>query len=185
VFRENLMSAARGHYADAPPQLDVGRLGLLMLLLLSGLLCSLMKPAIAGEHVIAVVEVKLTEFTIEMPRTVSPGQVTFSVTNAGTREHNFEMEGEGIEKKFDTNLKPGETRNLQVDLPAGTYAVYCSVDDHRERGMQLEIRVAQQRSAGAITPGESAQLLTMALDEVQALVLPQELAMHLSGRTRN
>ncbi len=160
MFRANLMSDSRGHYADAPPQLDVGRLGLLMLLLLSGLLYLLMNPAMAGERVIAVVEVKLTEFTIEMPRTVSPGQVTFSVTNAGTREHNFEVEGEGIEKTFDTNLKPGETRNLQVDLPAGTYTVYCSVDDHKERGMQLEIRVAQQRSARSITPGESAPLLT-------------------------
>jgi hypothetical protein len=30
------------------------------------------------------------------------------------------MEGQVFQKKFDTSLKPGETRNLQVDLPAGT-----------------------------------------------------------------
>jgi len=112
-----------------------------------------MQPAIAGERVLAVVDVKLTEFTIEMPRTVTPGQVTFSVTNAGTREHNFEVEGEGVEKSFEIKLKPGETKNLQVDLPAGTYKVYCPMDDHQERGMQLEITVAQQQAEGAMTRG--------------------------------
>jgi len=154
MYRQRLMSNARGHYAHTLPQLDSGCLALLLVLLLGALLYSLMNPVIAGERVIAVVEVKLTEFTIEMPRAVSPGQVTFSVTNAGTKEHNFEVEGEGIEKTFETNLKPGETRNLQVDLPAGTYTVYCSVDDHREHGMQLEIRVAQQQSGRAMAPGE-------------------------------
>jgi len=103
----------------------------------------------AGEGPIPVVEVKLTEFLIEMPTTVPPGPVTFSVTNAGTMEHNFEVEGQGIEKRFDTPLKAGETRSLRVDLPAGTYIVYCPIDDHQKRGMQLELKVAQQQSDGA------------------------------------
>ena len=155
MYRQSLMSDARRRYADALPQLDVGCLALLLVLILGALLYSLMKPVIAGERVIAVVEVKLTEFAIEMPSTVTPGKVTFSVTNAGTKEHNFEVEGEGIEKTFDTNLKPGETRNLQVDLPTGTYTVYCSVDDHKERGMQLKLRVAQQQTHRAMLPATS------------------------------
>jgi plastocyanin len=155
MLRENLMSDYSGPYLYALPRRSVGRLGLLLVVLVSGFLCSLIKPVIAGEHLIAVVEVKLSEFTLEMPSTVTPGQVTFSVTNAGTTEHNFELEGEGIEKKFDTNLKPGETRNLQVDLPAGTYTVYCSVDDHKERGMQLKLRVAQQQTHRAMLPATS------------------------------
>jgi hypothetical protein len=104
--------------------------------------------AMAGDAPLPIIEVKLTEFAIELPKTVPIGKMVFSVTNAGTMEHNFEVEGKGLEKKLEMNLKPGETGNLQVDLPAGTYTVYCPVDDHRKRGMQLELIVAQQQSHG-------------------------------------
>ena len=144
MFRKSFLHDHRP-YASALPQRTIGRLGFLLMVLVGGLLYAVSGPVVAGEG-LAVVEVKLTEFMIEMPTTAPPGRLTFSVTNAGTMEHNFEVEGEGIEKKFDTNLKPGETRSLQVDLPAGTYTVYCTVDDHKERGMQLELKVAQQRS---------------------------------------
>jgi uncharacterized cupredoxin-like copper-binding protein len=141
-------SDTRDHWSHTSmlPQRSIGRLGVLLVILMSVLLYAVSGPVAAGERLIAVVEVKLTEFIIEMPTTAPPGQMTFSVTNAGTMEHNFEVEGKGIEKKFDTNLKPGETRNLQVDLPVGTYTIYCTVDDHKERGMQLELKVAQQRT---------------------------------------
>jgi plastocyanin len=152
MFRKSCLRDYRPH-ASALPQRTIGRLGVLLVVLVSGLLYAVSGPVIAGERLIAVVEVRLTEFTIEMPTTVPPGQVTFSVTNAGTVEHNFGIAGEGIEKKFDTNLKPGETRSLQVDLPVGAYTVYCTVDDHKERGMQLELRVAQQQTNRA-TPSD-------------------------------
>jgi len=121
-----------------------------LLVLPSALLYADIRWVMAGDGPIPVVEVKLTEFIIEMPTTVPPGPVAFSVTNAGTMEHNFEVEGQGFEKKFDTNLKPGETRSLRVDLPAGTYTVYCPLDDHQKRGMKLELKVAQQQSDGAM-----------------------------------
>jgi uncharacterized cupredoxin-like copper-binding protein len=100
----------------------------------------------AADGPIPIVEVRLTEFAVQMPPTVPIGRVTFSVTNDGTMEHNFEIEGQGIEERFDTNLKPGELRSLQVDLPAGTYMIYCPAEDHKGRGMQIELKVAQQQS---------------------------------------
>jgi uncharacterized cupredoxin-like copper-binding protein len=145
MFRANFMVSDRRHICTLPLW-AIGRLGLLSAVLMSGLLAADFRLVMAGDGPIPVVEVKLTEFTIEMPTTVPVGPVTFSVTNAGTMEHNFEVEGQGIEKKFDTNLKPGETRSLRVDLPAGTYTIYCPVDDHQKRGMQLELKVAQQQS---------------------------------------
>jgi plastocyanin len=144
MFDESRMSGHRFH-ASALPQRPISRIGLPWVMLVSLLLSASIRPLLAGERPIAVVEVKLAEFAIEMLTTVPPGRMSFSVTNAGTMEHNFKLEGEGIEKTFDTPLQPGETRHLQVDLPAGTYMVYCSMDDHKERGMQLELRVAQQR----------------------------------------
>jgi hypothetical protein len=149
MFHEHFMSGYQ-HDADPFPRHAIGRFGLLLAVFVSGLLYAAIRPVIAGQEFIAVVEVKLIEFRIEMPTTVPPGQVTFSVTNAGTKEHNFEIEGEGHEKRFDTNLKPGETRNLQVDLQTGVYIIYCPVDDHRERGMQQELKVAEQHSNGIV-----------------------------------
>ena len=134
------------HHLYTLPQRASGRLGLLLVVLVGSLLYTASGPAVAGEGPLPIVEVRLTEFAIEMPTTVPPGPVAFSVTNAGTVEHNFEVEGQGIEEKFTTTLQAGETKSLEVDLPAGTYTVYCPLDDHKKRGMQLELRVAQQQS---------------------------------------
>jgi hypothetical protein len=48
------------------------------------------RPALLGAQV-PPVAVRLTEFQIEMPTTLPAGLTTFSVTNAGQMEHNFEI----------------------------------------------------------------------------------------------
>jgi hypothetical protein len=131
-------------------QQGAGGRGLLSAMLVS-ILLHMAGFAVAGDAPIPIIEVKVTEFAVELPKTVPVGKMIFSVTNAGTMEHNFEVEGQGIEKKFDTNLQPGETRDLHVDLPIGKYTVYCPVDDHKKRGMRLEFIVAEQQSRG-VTP---------------------------------
>jgi hypothetical protein len=145
MFHESFMIGTQ-HRAYRRLQSALSRRSLLSVVLASGLLYAAVGMVMAGDGPIPIVEVRLTEFTIQMPPTVPIGRVTFSVTNDGTMEHNFEIEGQGIEERFDTNLKPGELRSLQVDLAAGTYTVYCPVEDHKGRGMQLELKVAQQQS---------------------------------------
>ena len=90
----------------------------------------------------AAVEVRLHGRTIEMPGSLPPGETTFTVTNTGEHEHNFEIEGNGIERELETNLQPGETGELTVTLEPGSYTVYCPVGDHREEGMVTTLRVA-------------------------------------------
>jgi uncharacterized cupredoxin-like copper-binding protein len=87
------------------------------------------------------VEVKLTEYKIEMPASVSAGATTFKVTNTGEEAHGFEIEGNGIEKALKPRLKKGESGSLQVDLKPGTYEVYCPVLGHKRRGMTLNLTV--------------------------------------------
>lgn len=87
------------------------------------------------------VEVKLTEHQIDMPKTLKPGKTAFVVRNAGKEKHNFEIEGEGIEKKFVANLSPDETKVLNVDLKPGTYKIYCPVKDHEGEGMKMNLTV--------------------------------------------
>jgi uncharacterized cupredoxin-like copper-binding protein len=90
----------------------------------------------------AAVEVRLHGRTIEMPAMLPPGETTFTITNTGEHEHNFEIEGNGIERELEANLAPGETGELTVTLEPGTYTVYCPVGDHREEGMVTTLRVA-------------------------------------------
>jgi uncharacterized cupredoxin-like copper-binding protein len=87
------------------------------------------------------VEVKLTEYKIEMPASVSAGATTFKVTNTGKDTHGFEIEGNGIEQALKPRLKKGESGSLQVDLKPGTYKVYCPVLGHKRRGMSLDLTV--------------------------------------------
>jgi uncharacterized cupredoxin-like copper-binding protein len=88
------------------------------------------------------VQVTLSEFQITMPATLTAGPITFEVTNAGTFQHGLNIEGQGIEAELEQNLEPGETGILEVDLPAGTYEVYCPVGNHRSEGMELELTVS-------------------------------------------
>lgn len=87
------------------------------------------------------VEVKLSEFKIEMPASASAGTTIFKVTNAGRDSHSFEVEGNGIEREIEPDLKAGETKTLEVDLKPGTYTVYCPVEGHRKLGMSRSLTV--------------------------------------------
>ena len=95
--------------------------------------------ASAGEA--EVVQVTLVDGSIDMPDRLSAGPIAFEVTNNGSMEHNFEVEGQGIEEEFAENLQPGETRTLELELPPGEYRVYCPVADHAARGMELMLTV--------------------------------------------
>jgi uncharacterized cupredoxin-like copper-binding protein len=88
-----------------------------------------------------VVEVRLTEFRIEMPTSIAAGPTTFKVANAGSVEHSFEVAGNNIERKLEANLKAGSTATLTLDLRPGLYNVSCPVSDHEGRGMFLELLV--------------------------------------------
>ena len=61
----------------------------------------------------------------------------------GTIEHNFEVEGQGIEEELPENLAPGATGTLTVDLAPGTYEVYCPVGNHEDEGMRVELTVTE------------------------------------------
>jgi uncharacterized cupredoxin-like copper-binding protein len=92
----------------------------------------------------AIVEVKLTEYKIDMPNTLRSGPFDFRVTNAGTIQHGFKIEGQGISQQIEGNLNPGETKHLLVNLVPGTYQVFCPVDGHRDQGMRVNLTVTAQ-----------------------------------------
>jgi len=87
------------------------------------------------------VDVQLTEYEIRMPDSLAAGAQHFRIANGGKQSHNFAIEGGGISQKLASDLPRGDTAELTVNLPAGTYTVYCPVDGHRGKGMQRTIVV--------------------------------------------
>jgi len=87
------------------------------------------------------VEVRLTEYRIEIPLQLSAGRTLFKVTNAGKMFHRFEIEGRGIEREVESGVDAGQTMTLKLDLKPGAYEVYCPVRGHKKAGMSLRVQV--------------------------------------------
>src|SRR5712671_3114356 len=108
------------------------------------------------------VSARLSEWKVELSqRTMTAGNVTFTVTNAGNIPHAFEIEGQGIEQETAV-IQPGATATLTLTLKPGTYAVYCPVgnDSHKKLGMQTHLEVGSSHDAGAMSvPPPSVQAL--------------------------
>ena len=111
----------------------------------------------AGDPV--ALSAKLSEWKVELSRTtITAGVVTFTVTNAGSIPHAFEVEGQGIERETDV-IQPGATATLRLTLKPGTYEVYCPVggDSHKHLGMETRLSVVTAKRArsgydvGAVT----------------------------------
>jgi uncharacterized cupredoxin-like copper-binding protein len=85
-----------------------------------------------------------------------PGSYTFRITNNGKIAHALEIEGHGLEQKTGT-IAPGKTGTLQVSLAkAGSYEVYCPIDDHKNKGMKATLTVggaAAPAAGGTSTRG--------------------------------
>lgn len=94
---------------------------------------------------VATQSVELIEYQIRMPQTLASGKQTFTIVNAGKEQHGFVIEGNG-QRASRENLMRGDSGQVEVNLPAGTYEVWCPVDGHKEKGMRTTVTV---------TPGQS------------------------------
>src|SRR5712691_5248359 len=111
------------------------------------------------KHATAPVQitVKLSEWKVELSETTVPaGTVTFSITNAGSIPHGFEVQGHGIEKEIEV-IQPGASDTLTLTLEPATYEVYCPVgeDSHKKLGMETHLKVVGSRSSGSAGYGGS------------------------------
>lgn len=83
----------------------------------------------------------------------APGTVTFNLRNAGQFPHNVQIEGMTA-TVFADNLTAGQSASATITLAPGTYAFWCPVSNHRERGMEgtLTVAGASAARAGGLDP---------------------------------
>jgi len=92
------------------------------------------------------VNVSLTERDLDPGRVdVDDGKVEFEVKNDGERLHAFAVETPDGVKRI-TEIKPGDTENLIVNLPEGRYRMYDPRGGYRERGVRGEVIVRDDDS---------------------------------------
>jgi predicted component of type VI protein secretion system len=102
-----------------------------------------------------VVQVNVTDQELQMPESLPTGATTFQVTNAGNHEHSFGIVGPAGDKTLDKTLKPGESATLDIVLDAGTYRVYCPVDESHGKPLQLALHVVPDAAAPAAAGSQS------------------------------
>ena len=64
------------------------------------------------------------------------GTVTFNFTNDAGIDHDFVIEDPDGNEVARTDVISSGTTSTEADLQAGEYTFYCSVDAHRESGME-------------------------------------------------
>jgi uncharacterized cupredoxin-like copper-binding protein len=84
------------------------------------------------------VDVKETEFKIEMPAKLKAGPYTFEVENEGQLPHDLAIKGGSKTELIQADGKA----ELRVTLTPGKYHFYCSVPGHEQAGMNIDVVVS-------------------------------------------
>jgi plastocyanin len=72
--------------------------------------------------------------------TAPAGQLKIESVNEASIDHNIALEGNGVSEEGPV-VKDGGTSEIDVDLEPGEYTFYCSVEGHREGGMEGTLTV--------------------------------------------
>jgi uncharacterized cupredoxin-like copper-binding protein len=89
------------------------------------------------------VTVTETEYSIDLSTMeFTSGTYTFALHNQGAMPHNLNVSGPGVTTQTSTTVQPGGTGDLTVTLQSGTYEIWCSIDGHKDMGMDRDIQVS-------------------------------------------
>jgi uncharacterized cupredoxin-like copper-binding protein len=87
------------------------------------------------------VSVSEVDFKIRLPETtLKAGKYSFDVQNEGKVPHNLVIQGTGVDEAT-SDLAPGSSESLTVELKPGTYDFFCSIPGHKQLGMDQKVTV--------------------------------------------
>jgi len=83
------------------------------------------------------------DFSISLDKdALTAGSYAIKVVNNGNSTHDLAVEKDGKTMATSDKIGPGESTTLNVDLAAGDYTFYCSIDGHRAMGMEISVKVS-------------------------------------------
>lgn len=99
-------------------------------------------PTVTGSAAGTKITATEKEYSITLSATAfTPGVYTFVVENHGTTTHNLNIAGPGVAGQTSPTVQPGGTGQVTVTLQKGTYELWCSIDGHKDLGMDVMIQV--------------------------------------------
>jgi hypothetical protein len=107
------------------------------------------KPEPAADRV----QVRGSEFELVLSkRKLTPGRVIVQFLNAGEDDHDLRfqrLDSTGVQVGPELGageVEPGAYENIDTRLrKRSTYVLWCSLGDHRERGMEAHLRTRRHR----------------------------------------
>ncbi|MFN2469088.1 MAG: hypothetical protein ABR521_13280 [Gaiellaceae bacterium] len=97
----------------------------------------------AGARPPARLQVVADEFNLRLSRlSIVAGPAIVQLANFGEDAHDLRFRRRGGTRTYAiAAIEPGETRDLSARLRAGRFTLWCSLGDHRERGMLASLVV--------------------------------------------
>lgn len=105
-------------------------------------------PASSAEQVPDRVMVRGTEFDLTVSKSkLTPGRAIVQFVNAGEDPHDLKIQRIGDDAEIALGVvPPGTYSNLDTRLRRGaTYVLWCSLSDHRQKGMEVTLRTRKRR----------------------------------------
>jgi plastocyanin len=103
-------------------------------------------PTAAAPVYPARVQVAADEFRLTLSRLkLKAGPVIVQVANYGEDPHDLKFRRAGGTRTYVIReTAPGEDRDLEVKLLPGRFTLWCSIADHRKRGMKATLLVLRR-----------------------------------------
>jgi glucose/arabinose dehydrogenase len=87
------------------------------------------------------INISLSEWKVGPSRTRAPaGTLRFDSENIGATPHALRIVGNGVDMSTET-FGPGQSRSLELNVPAGTYQLVCPLPGHEAQGMSATLTV--------------------------------------------
>lgn len=89
------------------------------------------------------VQAQGTEFRISLSRTkIKPGKLRLEFVNYGEDDHDLALRRVGTSSVRNVGLThPGDRSIGRYTVKRGTYMLWCTIADHRSRGMKATLKV--------------------------------------------
>lgn len=91
-------------------------------------------------------KVELGEWSLGFAKAkASSGKLTVQLVNVGKYPHNFVVRKKGLISTIYKSplVKGSQSATVKIDLPAGSYELFCSVPGHEDLGMLATLTVGE------------------------------------------